>query len=406
MPKRELSTLEESLIKNINKKFGDDNPMEQLGEDSDRGKIKDYVDTGNLAFNWLISGKLEGGYPVGRITELSGDPSTGKSLFCEMAMTDPSVDLIIYFDTEAAMNIEFLKFLGVDPEKILYMPIDTVEQMQEAANTVLDTVVHNKSNKKVLMVIDSVALATTEKEADPDAGKDMGNKAQLLRSFFRVYARKLEKHNIALLATNHYTQKIGVMYGSNKVTTGGTALPYAASVRLDLKIAETEIDKKLETLGASAVTIKIKTEKNRVFSPKRTVRIVLDFERGVDRFSGLFQILVDLGIAEKNGAWCKLPQWDPEKKFFAKNFPDLVREHDLLPLIQDMMDKAIHRNIEDEIDVEAMNIDEAASGAGDSVSSESEEKTQEEMEEEKKEKKKSKKKKTQQALERATEEES
>ena len=150
MAKRELSTLETSLLKNINKKFGDDNPMMQLSEDSELGRIRGFVDTGNLAMNWLISGQLNGGYPLGRITELDGDPSTGKSLLCEMAMIDPTIDLIVYFDTEAAMNIEFLKFLGVDPEKVLYMPIDTVEQLQEAAQDVLDTIVMNKSNKKVL----------------------------------------------------------------------------------------------------------------------------------------------------------------------------------------------------------------------------------------------------------------
>lgn len=354
---RELSELEKSLLNNINKKFGTDNPMMQLGDESDLGRIKDYVDTGNLAMNWLISGKLEGGYPVGRITEMDGDPGTGKSLLCEMAMVDPTIDLIVYFDTEAAMNIDFLKFLGVNPDKILYMPIDTVEQINEAAQEVLDTIVMNKSNKKVLMVIDSIALATTEKELDPDAGSDMGNKAKLLRSFFRVYARKIEKHNIALLVTNHYTQKIGVMYGSNKTTTGGTALPYAASVRLDLKIADTQIDKKLETLGASAVTIKAKTEKNRVFSPKRTVRFVLDFERGVDRYSGLFQILVDLGIAEKNGAWCKLPQWDPEQKFYAKDFPGLIKEHNLLPIIQSLLDDIRHKELDE--DIESMAQDSA-----------------------------------------------
>jgi len=389
MAKRELSTLETSLLKNINKKFGDDNPMMQLSEDSELGRIRGFVDTGNLAMNWLISGQLNGGYPLGRITELDGDPSTGKSLLCEMAMIDPTIDLIVYFDTEAAMNIEFLKFLGVDPEKVLYMPIDTVEQLQEAAQDVLDTIVMNKSNKKVLMIIDSIALATTNKEIDPNAGQDMGNKAKLLRSFFRVYSRKMEKHNIALMVTNHYTQKIGVMYGSNKTTTGGTALPYAASVRLDLKIAETQIDKKLESLGASAVTIKIKTEKNRVFSPKRTVRVVLDFERGVDKYSGLFQILLDLGLAEKNGAWCRLPQWDPEKKFYAKEFPDLIKEHNLLPMIQEMLDGIRHKDIDEEIDIEeeVMETTKAVDNPA-----------------EKEEKKKTKKKNLQNAVEKTSEE--
>lgn len=349
---RELSALEKSLLNNINKKFGKDNPMVQLGEESDYGKIKGWVDTGILAMNWLISGKLEGGYPVGRISEFAGDPGTGKSLLCGMALADPSIDLIVYFDTEAAMNIDFLKFLGVDPSKILYQPIDTVEQIMDAAQEVLDTIILNKSSKKVIMIIDSIALASTDKEMDPEGGKDMGNKAYLLRSFFRTYARKIEKHNIALLVTNHYTQTIGRTYGPSKVTTGGTALPYAASVRIDLKQIELEIDKKLEALGASSVTIQATTIKNRCFSPKRKISFILDFERGVDRYSGLLQILIDLGIAKKNGGWCMLPQWNPEKKFYAKDFPRIIRDNNLIPLIQSLLDEKVKRDVSEEIDIE------------------------------------------------------
>jgi recombination protein RecA len=351
---RELTALEQSLMKNINKKFRDsykdDAPeMVQLGENTDRGKISEYVDTSVYSLNWLISGKLQGGYPVGRITELDGDPSTGKSLLCEVAMKDPTIDLIIYLDTEMGMNIEFLQFLSVDPNKILYQPIDTVEQIQDACQEILDTVImNNKSNKKILLVIDSIALASTTKEMDPSGGSDMGYKARMLRKFFRVYARKIERYNIALLVTNHYTQNIGVMYGPSKTTTGGTALPYAASVRLDLKVVDLELDKKLETLGASAVTIKATTVKNRCFSPKRKITFVLDFERGVNRYSGLFQILLHLGLAEKNGAWCSFPAWSTDEKFYAKDFASLVEENDLLPLIQSEMDKAVKKSTEED----------------------------------------------------------
>jgi recombination protein RecA len=357
---RELTALEQSLLKNINNKFGEENPMVQLGENEDFGKVKDWIDTGNLALNWLISGQLSGGYPVGRISELDGDPSTGKSLLCQLAMKDPTIDLIVVLDTEAAFNIEFIKFLGVDPDKILYMPIDTVEQITSAAQEVLDTIKMNKSNKKVLFIIDSIALATTEKEADPDSGKDMGNKAQLLRTFFRVYARKIERYNIGLLVTNHYTQKIGVTYGSNKTTTGGTALPYAASVRIDLKIGEMDIDKKSESIGAHSVTIKATTKKNRCFSPHRKISFLLDFERGVNKYSGLFGILKDMGIGEKNGPWCKIPSWNPDEKFFEKDFPELCEKHNLLPFIQEKMDEFRQKELEEdpEISEEAIAEDE------------------------------------------------
>lgn len=189
------------------------------------------------------------------------------------------------------------------------------------------------------------------------SNSDMGNKAKLIREFFRQYARKIEKYKIAMLVTNHYTQKIGVMFGPSKVTTGGTGLPYAASVRLDLKIEETEIDKKLETLGASAVKIKATTIKNRCFSPKRKISFVLDFEKGVNQYSGLLQILLDLGVATKSGGWHTFPAWDKEKKFYAKDFPSIVEENNLFPVIQEELDKAIHKGYDD-IDIEAISIEE------------------------------------------------
>lgn len=173
--KKELSVLEKSLLENINKKFGKTNPIVRLS-DSEYGAPRGWIDTGILALNWLISGKFDGGYPVGRITELDGDPGTGKSLLCQMAIADPTIGLTVYFDTEAALNQEFLQFLGIDPSKILYEPIDTVEQLIDICQEVLDTIVMNKqTEKKVLMLIDSVALASTEKEMDPEAGCYVGN---------------------------------------------------------------------------------------------------------------------------------------------------------------------------------------------------------------------------------------
>jgi recombination protein RecA len=346
---RELSVLEKSLMENINKQFGDDNPMVQLKKDGDFGKPRGWVDTGIYSLNWIISGDINGGWPVGRISELDGDPGTGKSLLCEMAMRDPTIDLIIYFDTEAAMNTDFLNFLGVDITKVLYQPIDTVEQLQTVCQEVLETMIANKqSKKKILMVIDSIALASTEKEMDPEKGSDMGFKARKLREFFRVYARKIEKYNIALLVTNHYTQKIGVMYGPSKTTTGGTALPYAASVRIDLKVEELEVDKKLEAIGASSVTLRATTMKNRCFSPRRRVFFVLDFERGVHRYSGLLKVLENLGVATKNKGWYTLPAWNPDKSFYAKDFPQLVEENKLQNTVNKLLLDAARKDDESE----------------------------------------------------------
>jgi recombination protein RecA len=354
---RELTQLEKSLIENINKKFGKDNPMEQLSEESEYGKPKGFVDTGIYSLNWLISGSFNGGWPVGRISELLGDPSTGKSLLCEMAIKDPTISLPIYFDTEAAINVDFLKFLGIQYDKILYQPIDTVEQLTDSLQEILNTIIMNKSDKRILAIIDSIALASTLKEMDPEGGQDMGYKAREIRKFFRMYARKISKHNMALLVTNHYTQTIGKSYGPSKVSTGGSGLPYAASVRVDLKIEELEIDKKIESLGASAVTIQATTIKNRCFSPKRKINFILDFERGVNRYSGLTKILLDFGICQKSGGWYQFPDWDKDKKFYAKDFPEIIEKNNLMGLIQEKLNAVVSdkdHKVNDEIEGEVV----------------------------------------------------
>jgi RecA/RadA recombinase len=335
----ELSELEKSLLTNINKKFGKENPMEQLTEDSLYGKPRGWIDTGIYSLNWLISGELKNGYPVGRITEFDGDPSTGKSLLCEMAIKDPNLGIVIYFDTESALNRDFLKFLGIAPERIMYQPIDTIEQLIQAMNEVLTTIIANKSDKRVLIIIDSIAMASTTKEMNPEGGQDMGYKAREIRKFFRVYSRKIEKHNIAVLVTNHYTATIGNMYGPKKVTTGGTGLRYAASVAVDLKVQELTIDKKIESLGASSVTIRASSTKNRCFSPRRKIDFILDFERGVNRYSGLLKILLDYKICEKNGGWYNFI--GEEEKFYAKDFSKIVEGKNLLETIQEKLNSAV-----------------------------------------------------------------
>jgi recombination protein RecA len=175
-------------------------------------------------------------------------------------------------------------------------------------------------------------------------------KAREIRKFFRVYSRKIEKYNVGVLITNHYTATIGQMYGPKKTTTGGTGLRYAASVAMDLKIEELEIDKKIESLGASSVTIKATTTKNRCFSPRRKIDFILDFEKGVNRYSGLLKVLLDYDIVQKSGGWYSSKAIFPNgDKFYAKDFPKLVEENNLISSIQTYLEEAI-KNCSEKID--------------------------------------------------------
>lgn len=161
--------LKSDLISQFNKQFPD-SPLEQMNE-SALADVPGWMTTGNYALNWIISKDMYKGLPMGRVILFTGDPGSGKSMIAMSMMKEPTIDLIVYMDSEGGgVTEDFAKFLGIDTSKILYTPIDTIEDLISRMEKVIDIIEKNKSAKNVLMVIDSISMLTTEREKDPNGG--------------------------------------------------------------------------------------------------------------------------------------------------------------------------------------------------------------------------------------------
>lgn len=282
--------LRASLIKEYKNQFG--NELEEL-DDSSLAEIPGWVTTGNYALNWIISKSIYKGLPLGRVVLLSGDPASGKSMIALSMMREPSIDLIVFIDTEGGgVNKDFAKFLGIDTKRVLYSTVDTIESLIERMKFFIDMIEKNKFNKNVLLVVDSISMLSTERELDPDAGADMGTKARLTRQFFRTYIRKMQKLKICAVFTAHLTQNIGG-YGPPKSVSGGTILGYAPSVEIRFTKINADSDIEQSARGAQLVKIRAVIEKSRLGTTAKRVKLDLDMQYGLDPYAGLFDILRD-----------------------------------------------------------------------------------------------------------------
>ncbi len=259
------------------------------------------------------------------------------SMIALSMMREPSIDLVVYMDSEGGgVTEEFASFLGIDTSKILYTPIDTVEDLIGRMKKVIDTIEKNKSSKSVLMVIDSMSMLSTERERDPSGGADMGAKAKLTRQFFRTYARKMQKLNIACVMTAHLTENIGG-YGPTKIVTGGTIMGYIPSIEVRFTKNNKDSESEQSAVGTSLVKIRAEIQKSRFGTHGKRVNFDLDMQKGLDEFAGLGDILKDYGfmiaaaadlegqieekrVPKKSSGWWMMKPWDNPvtEKLFKK----------------------------------------------------------------------------------------
>jgi RecA/RadA recombinase len=317
--------LKKDLISQFNKQFPD-SPLEQMNE-SNLAEVPGWMTTGNYALNWIVSKDMYKGLPMGRVILFTGDPGSGKSMIALSMMREKDIDLIVYMDSEGGgVTEDFADFLGIDTSKILYTPIDTVEDLIGRMEKVIDTIEKNKSSKNVLMVIDSISMLTTEREKDPNGGADMGAKAKLTRQFFRTYARKMQKLNIACVMTAHLTENIGG-YGPTKTVAGGTIMGYMPSIEVRFTRNNKDSEMEQSAVGTSMVKIRGEIIKSRFGTQGKRVNFDLSMQSGLDEYAGLGDILKDYGfmipasadlegqieekkVPKKSSGWWMFKPWD------------------------------------------------------------------------------------------------
>jgi len=298
---------------------------------SDNIGVNDYISTGNLAFNYAISGKIDGGYPVGRITELSGDPSAGKSFLSTVAAINSLKKQYVtyFFDSEMAYDENFAKLIarvsGEDPSivnLINYNNIDSIEETMSKIISIIDVFEKNKINSGATIIVDGIAFLTTSKEKqDIDSGKEKVDmtKAKILRQFLRVIKNRIKPLNICMIFTNQLTHNIGVSFGEKKVTTGGTAVPFASSVRTEISSKKILADKKLE-YTFQGLTFNIRTKKTRLTTPYKKATFSFYIDGQIEKIGNLVDLLFYNRVFDKE----KNSYIFDDVRFTKKNFEEVI----------------------------------------------------------------------------------
>ena len=320
--------LASALADNLNKQFKDTKVAYFLdGSDVTPTDIKDFVSTGSTLLNLAISNKPNGGIAVGRITEINGLESSGKSLIGAhiLAETQRKGGVAVYIDTETSVSREFLEAIGIDVGNMLYVHLETVEDIFEAIEKIVVKIRESERDRLVTILVDSLAGASTRSELEGDFDKEgwATGKAIIISKAMRKITQMIGRQKIALIFTNQLRQKLGVMFGDPWTTSGGKALPFHASTRIRLKNLGQIKDKKTNTIG---MKMRAQVIKNRLGPPMRHADFNLYFESGIDDDGSWLQVLKDYKLLKQGGAWYTMKNHNGEElKFQSKDWSEQLQ---------------------------------------------------------------------------------
>jgi recombination protein RecA len=309
------------------------------GDDDSPSNVKDWISTGSDMLDLAISNRPEGGFPVGRITEITGLEASGKSLLASHALaeTQKKGGLAVYIDTEAATSSEFLTAIGVDLKTMLYVPLETIEEIFETIETIVEQVRKSEKDRLVTIVVDSVMGASTKIEMDSEYDKDgyATSKSIILSKAMRKVTNWIARENICLIFTNQLRTKLGVTFGDSWTTAGGKAIPFHASVRLRLK--STGQIKAKDQHGVEQIVgtkTNVQVVKNRMGPPHRKIDYEIYYDSGIDNYGGWLNTMKQYNIVKQAGAYYTLDDLDLETgevynevKFTSKTFAEKVLSH-------------------------------------------------------------------------------
>ena len=292
-----------NFLKDIAKEIGNDYAS-LVSDGVSAGDTAGFIDTGSHIFNALLSGSIYGGIPNNKITAIAGETSTGKTFFClgivqHFLESNPDAG-VIYFESESAISKQMIEDRGIDSNRMLLVPVTTVQEFRLQAIKILDKYIEQSAEerKPLMFVLDSLGMLSTTKEVeDSEAGKETRDmtRAQVVKSIFRVLTLKLGKANVPLIVTNHTYDLVGA-YIPTKEMGGGSGLKYAASTIVYLS-------KKKEKDGKEIIgnIIKCKTAKSRLTKENSSVETRLFYDRGLDRYYGLLELGEKHGVLERKG---------------------------------------------------------------------------------------------------------
>lgn len=312
-----LAALDAALAQ-IDKQFGKGSAM-RMGEQPET-KLE-VIPTSSTALDIALG---VGGYPRGRIIEIYGPESSGKTTLALHAVANAQKDggLVAYIDAEHALDPIYAAKIGIDLDSLIISQPDTGEQGLEIADTLI------RSGSIDLIVIDSVAALVPRAELEGEMGQShVGLQARMMSQALRKITGALNNTNTTMIFINQLREKIGVMFGSPETTTGGKALKFYASVRLDIRRIETIKD------GTEAVAnrTRVKVVKNKVASPFKQAEFDIIFGEGISFEGGLIDLGVQFDIVKKAGSWftyggTQLGQGKEKARHYLKENVDMAKE--------------------------------------------------------------------------------
>ena len=323
--------LAQKLADGLNKKFKDFKAVHFLGSEDTQADLSEWVSTGSTTLDLAISNRPNGGLPVGRIAEFTGLEASGKSLIMAhlLANTQKKGGIAVYIDTENALSEDFLTAIGVDVKNMLYIPLDTIEDIFETIETLIVNIRNTNKDRLVTIVVDSVAAATTKIEQEADYEKDgwATSKAIIMSKALRKITNLIGKERVVLAFTNQLREKLGAMFGDKYTTSGGKALPFHASCRVRLKSMGKLKDKEGEIIG---VLTEAQVVKNRYGPPFKKALFNIYFDSGIDDYASWLDALKKVKAISNSGAWYELIMEDTGEvvKFQSKDWQKILRERD------------------------------------------------------------------------------
>lgn len=308
----------QSAMKQIEKQFGKGSIM-RLGEDADRT-----IEVSSSGSIYLDIALGIGGYPKGRVIEIYGPESSGKTTFALHAIAEiqKAGGYAAFIDAEHALDPTYAKNLGVDVENLLLSQPDTGEQALEIAEALI------RSGAVGLVVIDSVAALVPEAEISGEMGDShIGLQARLMSQAMRKLSGIINKTNTICIFINQIREKVGVMFGSPETTSGGRALKFYASVRLEIRRGE-QIKIGADLVGNKA---NCKIVKNKVAPPFKTCSMDIIYGKGISKTGEIVDIAADLDLIKKSGSWFsyqdeKIGQGRENAKLYLDNNPAIKDE--------------------------------------------------------------------------------
>ena len=317
MQEGKLKALQAAMAK-IEKDFGKGSVMKLGDENIESVEV---IPTGSISLNVALG---VGGYPRGRIIEIYGPESSGKTTLAIHAIAEAQKagGIAAFIDAEHAFDRFYAEKLGVDIDNLLISQPDNGEQALEIADQLI------RSSAIDILVVDSVAALTPKKEIEGDMGdNNVGLQARLMSQALRKLTSTVSKTNTTCIFINQLREKIGIMFGNPETTTGGNALKFYSSVRLDIRRV-TSIKDGDQVIGNQ---VRVKVVKNKVAPPFRKAEFEITFGEGISKIGEILDLGVEYGIIQKSGSWfsydnSKLGQGRDATKALLKDNPELCEE--------------------------------------------------------------------------------